>query len=219
MRNIRLPFFVLAALMSVAGCGGGGDDGPTNPPSTAAGLTASGWTAYEAGDLPGALADFDAAVGIDATYGPAHVGQGWARLGLATSGAAMTAAATSFTAAIAAGSTGAEVRAGRAAAYLGMGGTSLATAIADAVGAREQSPSFQFTHRTSFDVRDLRLIEAFALVAQGDFTGALAAADAITASGIEPGDMNTWVVDGQPQPSFGAAVLAHLHRLSNQYAG
>lgn len=219
MRKNRIPSVVLVTLLAFGGCGGGGDDGPTNPPSTAAGLTASGWTAYEAGDLAGALTDFNDAIDLDAAYGPAHVGQGWARLGLATSVPNMAAAAASFTAALGAGASGAEVRAGRAAAYLGAGGTSLASAVVDAVAARQQSPSFQFAHRATFDVRDLRLIEAFALAAQGDFTSALTAADAVVASGIVPADMSTWVVAGQPQPSFGAAVLAHLNRLSTLYAG
>ena len=63
----------------------------------------------------------------------------------------MIAAAASFTTALGAGATGAEVRAGRAAAYLGAGGATLDDAVADAAAARQQSPSFQFAHRTSFD--------------------------------------------------------------------
>ena len=220
MRSRTFLALSFAALVALAGCGGGGgDDGPTNPQLTAAELTTRGWTSYDSGNLDGALTDFDAAIARDGTYAPAHVGQGWARLGLAATGTGMLNAAASFTAALGAGATGAEVRAGRAAAYLGAGGTMLDEAIADAIAARQQSPAFQFAHRTSFDQRDLRLIEAFALAAQDDLDGALAAADGIADSGITPGDSASWTVDGRPYGSYGAAVLAYLNKLSNQYAG
>jgi hypothetical protein len=220
MRTKYLPALVLALLTIVVGCGGDdGGSGPTGPGTTAAELTARGWTSFEANDLAAALTDFDAAIAADGAYAPAHVGQGWARLGLATTTGNLVAAAASFTTALGAGATGAEVRAGRAAAYLGAGGATLDEAAADAAAARLQSPSFQFAHRASFDVRDLRLIEAFAKAALNDLEGALAAADGIAASGLLPGNSDTWVVDSQSYPSFGAAVLAYLHKLSNDYAG
>lgn len=219
MHSKHLVVLTLAVLVALAGCGGGGDDGPTAPDLTAAELTARGWDSYEAGDLNAALTDFDAAIARDGAYADAHVGQGWAQLGLAATGTGMTSAAASFTAALGAGATGAEVRAGRAAVYLGAGGATLDDAVTDAVAARQQSPSFQFAHRTSFDHRDLRLVEAFALAAQDDLEGALAAADGVAASGITPGNSASWVVDSVTYGSYGAAVLAYLNKLSNQYAG
>ena len=220
MRSKYLLVLTLATLVVLTGCGGGDGDGdPTGPDLTAAELTARGWDSYEAGDLNAALTDFDAAIARDGAYSAAHVGQGWARLGLAATGTGMTNAAASFTAALGAGANGAEVRAGRAAAYLGAGGATLDDAVTDAIAARQQSPSFQFAHRASFDHRDLRLIEAFALAAQDDLEGALAAADGIAASGITTGNSASWVVDGVTYGSYGAAVLAYLNKLSNQYAG
>ncbi len=219
MRSRHLVVLTLAALVALAGCGGGGDDDPTGPDLSAAELTARGWDSFEAGDLNAALTDFDAAIARDGAYADAHVGQGWARLGLAATGTGMTSAATSFTAALGAGATGAEVRAGRASAYLGAGGATLDDAVTDAIAARQQTPAFQFAHRTSFDHRDLRLIEAFALAGQDDLEGALAAADGIAASGITTGNSASWVVDGVTYGSYGAAVLAYLNKLSNQYAG
>jgi len=116
MRSRSTLAVTLAALVALAGCGGGDGDGdPTGPQLTAAELTARGWTSFEAGDLNAARGDFDAAIARDDTYAPAYVGQGWARLGLAATGSGMLDATTSFTAAIVAGDTGAEVLAGRAA--------------------------------------------------------------------------------------------------------
>jgi hypothetical protein len=221
MRRTFLLATTLTTLVALAGCGGGDGGGdPIVPPNlTAAELTTRGWTSFEAGDLASALADFTAAIARDDTYAAAYVGQGWAQLSLAATTGGMNVAAASFTTALAAGATGAEVRAGRAAAYLGAGGATLDDAATDAAAARTQSPSFQFAHRTSFDYRDLRLVEAFALAGQGDLDGSLAAADGIAASGITPGNSNSWVVDGHTYLSYGAAVLAYLNKLSNLYAG
>jgi hypothetical protein len=218
MRTNHLLVSTLVVMTVLAGCGG--DDGdPTGPQLSAAELTARGWTSYEAGDLNAALADFDAAIARDGAYAAGHVGQGWARLGLAGTSSGMLTAAASFTAALGAGASGADVRAGRAAAYLGAGSAMFDEAVTDAADARQQSPSFQFLHRASFDVRDLRLIEAFALAGQDDLEGAQAAADGIAASSITPGDSGSWVVDSLTYGSYGAAVLAYLNKLSNQYAG
>jgi hypothetical protein len=208
------------ALLVLGGCGGGDGGNPSRPVElTVDELTARGWSRFTAGDFSGALADFDTAIGRDATHGPAHVGRGWTRLQLATTTATAADAVASFGTAIGLGASGPEVRAGRAAASLAVGGGSLDQAIADAVAARQASPQFQFTHRPSFDHRDLRLIEAFAQVGRNDLASALAAADAIEPSGIDAGNAASWTVDGQTYGSFGAAVLAHLHKLSLAHAG
>jgi hypothetical protein len=210
----------LGMILLALGCGGDENGtGPTPEPTTAAQFTQRGWTRFEAGDLAGASSDFGEAIDLDAGYAPAYVGQGWTRLSRANTSVSMQNAVSSFDDAIALGSGGAEVRAGRAAANLGAGGTFLAAAVADARAAWQTSSGFVFSHRTSFDVKDLHLIEAFAQAGQADFEAALAAADAVTASGIQPGDGGTWVVSGVTYVSFEGAVLAHLHRLSQEHAG
>jgi hypothetical protein len=217
--GVILGFGILiGGLMFGCSSGGDSDNGP-DPPDTAAEFTQRGWQRFQAGNLSGALADFTDAIDLDATYGPAYVGQGWARLGLATTAAAMQSAVTNFDSAITNGEDGAIVRSGRAAANLGAGGTSLAAAISDAQTARTADPSFVFPRRTSFTVDDLYLIEAFAHVAQAQFTEALAAADAVEDSGIEEGNSSSWVVDSVTYSSFNGAVMAYLHQLSTDHAG
>ena len=223
MRSMT-PLFTVTALVALAviasGCGGGGDGGTNPPPDpTAAELTAAGWTAFEAADLSGAATQFDAAVAADANFAAGHLGRGWTRLGLATTASAMQTAASSFTTALGLGASVAETRAGRAAAYLGAGGAALSQAIADAQAARSASSQFVFSHRTSFNVTDLRLIEAFAQAAQGDFAAALAVADGVTSSGINAGNPASWVVQGVTYGSFTDAVMAFLQHLSTTYAG
>ncbi|MBD3162833.1 MAG: hypothetical protein GF346_10575 [Candidatus Eisenbacteria bacterium] len=209
----------LGAFLLVAGCGGDNGNGPTPPTQTAEELTESGWEKFEQGNLTGARDDFDAAIDQEAAYGPAYVGQGWSRTGLAASPSAHRAAVASFDGAIERNETGAEVRAGRAAAHLGADGQNLSSAIADAQAARQAAPQFIFEHRESFTVEDLHLIEAFALAGQGNWTGALAAADEAVDSGIEQGDSGTWVVDGTTYTTFESAVLAFLQKVSVDLAG
>jgi hypothetical protein len=187
---------------------------------TPAMLTAEGWVAFEAGDFDLAMRRFDAAIRLSAHYGPAYTGRGWVQLSRATTVEAFRAAVSSFGAALEHGQTGADVRGGRAAARLALGGSDLAEAVRDAHAAVEASPTFVFPHRAGFDYRDLHLIAAFAEAGRG---GRLAAArddaDRVEASGIRRWDPQTWTVDGVGHPTFEAAVLAWLHKLSAAFAG
>jgi len=186
-------------------------------PTDAAGFTDRGWTSFTAGDLTAAHADFVAALVEDPTYAEAHLGQGWTLLGLALSTSAMTVAGSSFDSAVSNGLDNADLRAGRAAALLGSGES--AAAIADAVSARTTAPNFVFSHRSSFGLADLFLIESFAAAAEGDLEGALAAADRISDSGIDAQNSSSWVVDGTGYSSFEGATLAFLHKMSEEHAG
>lgn len=221
-RNEILLAAALLALLGLAGgCGGSDDPGPTAPggPSTAAEYTERGWERYEAGDYEGAANDFATAIDRDVGYGEAHAGAGWTQLAVAVSTAGMQQAAAHFVAAITQGEGGVYVQAGRAAASLGTGGSALAAAVTQAGIALEAESDFAFEHRGSFDWRDLRLIQAFALAAQGHFDNALAAADAIADSGIDEADSGSWQIGDTVYPNYLGAVLAHLHRMSDQYAG
>ena len=215
----QLPYAMLLIALVVIGCGG--DDSTTSPtqPSTAAENTTLGWAHFAAGQYGNALASFQAALGADATYGPAHTGMGWTHLQQATSPSAMLAAVGNFDAAAANGEAGADMLAGRAAAKLGVGGASLTGAVTDAEAALAASPGFVFAHRASINASDLRLMVAFAQVAQNNFAAALATADQMIASGIVESQPATWVVGSTTYPSFVTAVMAHLHTLSEDHAG
>ena len=186
---------------------------------TAEELTAEGWVRFEAGDFAGAAQKFDEAIALDADHGPAYVGKGWTRLSTATDATVFEQATLVFDGAIARGEAGADARGGRAASLLARGGALLPEAAQDAILARQADGQFVFEHRTSFDVKDLNLLEAFAEAGRGRFTEARNAADRISPSGIVVGAPGTWIVDGVTYPTFDAAVLGYLHKMSNLHAG
>jgi tetratricopeptide (TPR) repeat protein len=211
---------VLIPIMIVVGCGGNGGGSKPDVPTTAAAYTERGWERFESGNFDGALSDFDAALGLDAGHGPAYLGQGWAKLNLATSSTSMETATASFDSAVAHGQAVADCFSGRSAAYLGVGGNpAYISAITDALLTLQLSPNYVFAHRDSFDATDLKLIKAFAFAAQDHFPAAISSADEVSDSGIEEGDSGTWVVGGVSYDSFQGAVLAHLQKLSDEYSG
>jgi hypothetical protein len=217
--------YLLVALMaiSLAGCNKDDDNGsPLDPDDgldSAVEYTERGWERFEAANFSQALSDFNSAVFLDASYGEAYLGQGWSRLAKANSVNSMRGSVGPFTSAILYGEDGAATLAGRAAAYLGSGTNFLDAAVADAQSALADDDAFVFTHRPSFTVQDIHLIEAFAKASQGDFPGALAAADLVLDSGIKEDDQETWRVDGTIFESYLGAVLAHLQKVSEQFSG
>jgi Tfp pilus assembly protein PilF len=66
----------LSFLLLFCACGDD-DDGVTQ---TAEELTDQGCNKFEAGDFDGAVADFNAAIGLDTDYARAYLGLGWAKL-------------------------------------------------------------------------------------------------------------------------------------------
>jgi hypothetical protein len=182
-------------------------------------LVAQGWSFFTEGEFNAAERAFDSAIAEHPGSGPAYVGQGWCRLDLATGPADLELSVASFDSAFARGESGADALSGRAAASLGLGGAGLPSAVTDATAALQAQPEFVFVHRSSFDAGDLHLIEAFARIGQGDVDGALAAAEAVQASGIRRDDPASWTVDGTVYGAFEAAVLAWLHKLSALYSG
>lgn len=221
-----LPGLLLATFLTLAlaaGCSSGGGDGGNDPgdidqPTTAAQYTARGWEGFEAGQYATAIADFEAALALDSTYGEARAGRAWSRLVQAEDESAFAASAADFQLAVMAGEGDAYVRAGWACALLGQEGQ-LSAAAAQAESALASEPSFIFAHRISFNAVDARLALAFALAGQGSYSEALAQGDLISDSGIDIDEAGTWEVDGTAYFSFPGAVLAHLHKLSTQYSG
>lgn len=186
---------------------------PTDAPS----YTSRGWQSFSNGDLESARADFASALADDPAYADAHLGRGWALLGLANSATDMATAVTSFDSAVSNGLDNADLRAGRSAAQLGA--DNLPQAIADATSARASAPNFVFSHRNSFTLTDLFLVESFAAAAQGNLAAALASANNITASGVDAQNPSSWIVEGTTYASFEGAALAFLHKMSEEHAG
>ncbi len=217
---LNLAMLLLLGLAFTAtGCGGGGD-GPGEPftPSTAAQFTDRGWQRFESGLYDEAVADFTSAIGLDSGHGEAYAGRAWSVLVEADSQVDFANAVTDFQAAMGAGQDDAYVEAGLACAFLPLDGM-LASAIASAEHAVGAEPSFVFSHRTSFNAVDARLVWAFALAEQGSFASALDVADGIVSSGIDMNAPATWVVLGTEYETYPGAVLAYLHHLSEDHAG
>ncbi len=183
---------------------------------SAAELTDQGWQAFEQADYAQALDAFAGAVAVDEEHGPAHIGLGWAGLLAAGDEDDLAAAVTSFTVAEDLGESGADLYGGRGAARLALAGDALEAGITDAWTARTLDPDFVFVHRESFDAADLALVEAFARAAQARYAEALGAAEEVAASGIDPNDAGTWIVEGQSFATLAETVLAYLQTLSNQ---
>jgi hypothetical protein len=206
-----------AGMAMLVGCAG---DSPVRvPQQTAEELTTTGWEKFESGDFAGAVVLFDAAEEADPTSPAAYVGEGWSRLAAATNSEEFIASIDCFEVALTKGALGADVRAGHAGVLLALGGDSLHAAADEAREARMVDSDFVFSHRPSFDMKDILLIEAFAEIGQGHPVAAISAADMILPSGILEEAPQTWVVDGIPRPSFLEAVLAHLQKLSIAEAG
>ena len=81
------------------------------------------------------------------------------------------------------------------------------------------APSIVFPHVPTFDRKDLFLIVGSALVAQGDFAGAMVAASMIEYSPISQSDPDSWIVDGILYRTFPDVVIAYLAKMSLQHAG
>ena len=210
---------LLLALLALIGCGGDDGGGTASTGKSAAELTAEGWTHFTQAEYGDARLKFSEAIGEDSQYGPAYAGQGWARMVEAVSGEDLDAALGSFNSAVELDEDDAYVYAGRAAARLAVGGVDLGDAAADAQAARARDPDFVFTHRPSFGIHDLYLIESFARVAQGEYATALALGDLVAASGIDPANSASWIIDGTDYSSFAKAVLAYLEKLSELESG
>jgi hypothetical protein len=206
----------VSCLLAIAGCG---EDDPEKPVLDAAELTAMGWSEFESGDLSAAAGFFSQALERDLDHVPAHVGQGWSRLGLAASAGGLELALESLDEALDRDSTNVDAHAGRAAVLLALGGARLQAAITSASAARTLAPEYSFTHRPSFGVADLHLIEAFAHAGNGDWNEALRAGERLLASGLRADEPQTWIVEGTPYMTWGDAVLGFLEMLSNEESG
>lgn len=183
----------------LAGCGGG--DGGGGPTDTAESLTADGWALYEADDYGGAVGKFRAAIDMDANYADAYNGLGWS-FGKMDS---LQQSVDNFVHCIAKGMTTADPYAGRAPAYRDLGAGRYKHAITVADTALVKSASYAFSHRTSFDYRDLRVIKAQCHFQLKEYAQAVAEINALDGNTVDPND---------PE-----AIAAEIERLGDLYGG
>lgn len=168
-----------ALALAAAGCGddGGGGGGPAGPPvvpQAALDLTQAGWTAFTAGDYPGAIAQFNAALAVSSNYIGALSGRGWCRLRQSD----YAGAETDFAAAVATidywqrVTDAADALTGRA---LNAGATGdFAVAIESGVQAQALGgPFYFFPPDPTVNVNDVRIVVAEAFIWAGEYEAAL----------------------------------------------
>ncbi len=205
-----LPVLLLL-LFVVTACEKSGTGGPT-----AAEKIAEGWTAFEAGDITAALGLFNEAVSINPVNAEAHHGRGWARLLRGE----LSQAQSSFNSANTNGLTGVDADAGLAFVYRDL--PDFNQAISNARSVLTSSSSWSFSHRTSVDWRDLRLVIAQCSYRLGEanFDDAQAELDLLDPdNGLDDTDSGTWVVDGITYDTYAEALLMALEALESAIGG
>lgn len=205
---VRTGRLVLALLLLIPA-------GACSKKSTDSGTTAEeetnlGWAAFEANDIATARTHFTAAININFEYAEAVLGIGW----VSTLEGNLRGAQTNLERAI----------------YLGLdnfgANVGLAVVLRDRldftnsiVHARlviTSLPAYVFSHRTSVDWKDLRLIIAQCCYRLGGnyFSDAQAEVDILDpGNGLDPNDSGTWVVGGITYNTYGEALLKEIESL------
>ena len=190
---------------------------PAVPGPSVESRIATAWVEFEAGNIQGALEDFEAVLAGNPESDEAYLGRAWCQMRAAASVTDLNEARASFTEAVAIDADNLDARAGRAAVNLGLG----SGAFADSDFVLQRDPEYSFSHFRQFNSSALRIIQAQAQVMQTipeNHTAALQALDGIYESGIDPQNPSSWVVEGLIESSFEAAVMAHLSRMDSLWA-
>jgi tetratricopeptide (TPR) repeat protein len=188
----------LAALMAMLwGCG----DNGTAPEPTAAELTAAGWLRFETGDYRSALSRFEQATRTSAGYGEAYNGIGWCCIWLDSLDAALDGFDQAISNSVAAG----DPRAGKSVVYRDRVPLDLEAAIDWADSALAIDPGYVFTHDTTFDWYDLRLIRAHSYFELALYDQAKTEIDILSPANTVDPAADTFVED----------LLAELQRLGD----
>ena len=192
-------------LVCVSSCGE--DEGP-GPGVTAAEHNEAGWTSYNNGDYAGAHSHFSEALGLDPGLTEARLGLAWCK---AHEGEYCT-ALDAFDDVMEAGESVADAFAGRAATALAAWQESPAVASAESTLARD--PAYEFVRRDEYNWRDLRLVLAQAYFALARYSDAQVQVNILDPdNGLDPGNSETWVVDGEIHPTYEAALAMEIELL------
>jgi len=199
-RHVRWITTTALGALLLAGGAGCGDETVTPPPNK----VDVGWTAFASGDLDEAKTQFESALADDPGDSEANNGLGWTRLRLDE----LDGAITSFEAALTNGFTGPDPDAGKAIILRDRVPLDYPAAISAALAALAKNANFVFSHDTSLDWRDLRLVLAHAYYATGAYGSAGAEVTAL--GGTAPDSQ----ADDYPRQ-----LLAEIERLTRQYGG
>jgi len=178
--NAVFPRWIGWLLLAVlfGGCGGS-TSGP--PAESAAGLTARGWEAFEAGDYATAAERFAAALDLDAGFLEAMTGQGWADLRRGN----LSGAGDRFDAALDRDPSLYDAAAGRMLVEAGSGDPT--GVIRDGSAILEAVPGYVFTHDRDLSASDLHWFLARAALDLGDDARVLAELDVLAPGhGLDP---------------------------------
>ncbi|MFC1628144.1 tetratricopeptide repeat protein [Gemmatimonadota bacterium] len=184
--------------------------------ATAAEKVALGWTAFEAGDITAAFSRFNEAISLDPLNAEAHHGMGWTRLLRGE----LSQAQSSFNSANTNGLTVVDADAGLSIVYRDL--PDLNQAISKARTVLTSSSSWSFSHRTSIDWKDIRLVIAQCSYRQGEahFDDAQTELDILDAgNGLDPEDSGTWIVGSVTYNTYAEALLMALEALESTIAG
>ena len=185
-------------------------------PTSAAWSTSLGWASFTAGDYSTALGHFQAARSLVSDHADAFNGLGWSYLMLDD----MTSARVEFQQAIVLGLPTKDADAGLAVVFRVI--PSLPSAINHALTVLNSDPLWVFTHRTSIDYLDMRLLLAQCYFRQGEswFDEAQAQVDILDpANGLDPADPTSWSVGSSTFATYGSALMTLIMDLETSIGG
>ena len=140
--------------MLAAGLPGCGDNG--SGPSGDDGLITQAWAKFEGGQFEAALSTFEEAAGGEGERAEAYNGMGWCYMKIDSLQAGLDA----FDQALSEGLSSADPRAGKALIYRDITPADFQNAIDWAYEALRKDAHYVFSHDTSLDWKDLRLVRA-----------------------------------------------------------
>jgi tetratricopeptide (TPR) repeat protein len=204
-----LSILVAVLLLSVGCSKSENGTGPDEP--TAAEDLAAGWTAFEAHDYVTARTRFGSAISKDATLADAYNGLGWCQAILNN----LSPAATAFQDGLTRDSTLIDAVAGLAFVYRDL--PNLDQAILRGEAVPTANASWQFSHMTSVNSRDVRVViaQAYFLKGEANFSESQAQVDALDpTNGLNPGNSSTWLVGGTLYNTYAEALLMKIEELA-----
>jgi tetratricopeptide (TPR) repeat protein len=199
-----VPAILPAVLLLCAGCGGGGDSGPSESASS---RTVEGWTLFESGDYEAAVEKFNRAASLDVSYAEAYDGLGWTYARLDS----LSRSLDNFGRAVRTSTHGdilTDSYAGSSPVYrdLETRPQHFDSAAVYAGNALALERRYVFEHDQTFDWHDLHLIMAQSYFGLTDYASANAQVDSLGGNVQDPGS-----------PTFIEDLAAEIERLGTIY--